>query len=138
MSEIAQWLKDWHAAHEHELRSRGISSAVKRPVPGTPSRGRPKATAVSLTLESDERMGTVFLWESGAASLLFIDSGTEHTWQDDAVLNSENDLPQILAPLVKLVGAAADGSQSTSSDPVPDAGAASEGLFHRDTPARLT
>lgn len=58
MSEIAQWLKDWHAAHEHELRSRGISSAVKRPVPGTPSRGRPKATALSLTLESDERAGT--------------------------------------------------------------------------------
>lgn len=110
MSEIAQWLKDWHAAHEHELRSRGISSAVKRPVPGTPSRGRPKATAVSLTLESDERTGTVFLWESGAASLLFIDSGTERTWQDHAVLNSENDLPQILAPLVKLVEADADGS----------------------------
>lgn len=110
MSEIAQWLKDWYAAHEHELRSRGISSAVKRPVPGTPSRGRPKATAVSLTLESDERMGTVFLWESGATSLLFLDSGTERTWQDDAVLHSESDLPRILAPLVKLVEAAADGS----------------------------
>jgi hypothetical protein len=49
MSETAQLLKDWHAAHEHELRSRGISSAVKQPVPGTPYRGRPKATAVSLT-----------------------------------------------------------------------------------------
>lgn len=110
MSEIAQWLKDWHAAHEHELRSRGISSAVKRPVPGTPSRGRPKATAVSLTLESDERTRTVFLWESGATSLLFIDSGTERTWQDHAVLNSENDLPQILGPLVKLVETAADSS----------------------------
>lgn len=67
MSEIAQWLKDWHTAQEHELHSRGISSAVKRPVTGTPSRGRPKATAVSLTLESDERMGKVFLWEAGAA-----------------------------------------------------------------------
>ncbi len=83
---------------------------MKRPVVGIPSRGRPKATAVSLTLESDERMGKVFLWESGAASLLFIDCGTERTWQDDAVLNSENDLPQILAPLVKLVEAAVDGS----------------------------
>lgn len=82
---------------------------VKRPVPGTPSRGRPKATAVSLTLESDERMGLMFLWEPGAASLLFIDSGTEHTWQDEQVLTSGNDLPQILAPLVKLVEAAADG-----------------------------
>ncbi|AEY86861.1 hypothetical protein SHJG_1585 [Streptomyces hygroscopicus subsp. jinggangensis 5008] len=47
-------------------------------------------------------MGTVFLWESGATSLLFIDSGTERTWQDDAVLHSESDLPRILAPLVKL------------------------------------
>jgi hypothetical protein len=110
MSEIAQWLKDWHAAHEHELRSRGISSAVKRPVPGTSSRGRPKATAVCLTLDSDERTGTVFLWESGATSLLFIDSGTEHTWQDQPVLTSENELPQILAPLVKLVEGATDGS----------------------------
>ncbi|WP_395370254.1 hypothetical protein OHU45_17510 [Streptomyces tubercidicus] len=110
MTEIAQWLKDWHAAHEHELRSRGISTAVKRPVPGTPARGRPKATAVSLTLESDERTGMVFLWESGATSLLFIDSVTEHTWQDQSVLTSENDLPQILAPLVKLVEAATDGS----------------------------
>ncbi len=110
MSEIAQWLKDWHAAHEHELHSRGISSAVKQPVPGTPSRGRPKATAVSLTLKSDERTGMVFLWESGATSLLFIDSGTEHTWQDHSVLTSENDLPQILAPLVKLVEAATDSS----------------------------
>ncbi|MEU5607615.1 hypothetical protein ACI2L4_33710 [Streptomyces sparsogenes] len=65
---------------------------------------------MSLTLESDERTGTVFLWESGAASLLFIDSKTERTWQDHAVLNSENDLPQTLAPLVKLVEAAADGN----------------------------
>jgi hypothetical protein len=52
----------------------------------------------------------VFLWESGATSLLFIDSGTEHTWQDQPVLTSENELPQILAPLVKLVEAATDGS----------------------------
>jgi hypothetical protein len=51
-----------------------------------------------------------FLWESGATSLLFIDSETEHTWQDQPVLTSENDLPQILAPLVKLVEAATDGS----------------------------
>lgn len=56
----------------------------------------------------------VFLWESGATSLLFIDSGTEYTWQDQPVLASENDLPQILAPLVKLVAAATDGSQRTS------------------------
>ncbi|OMI35413.1 hypothetical protein SPAR_31301, partial [Streptomyces sparsogenes DSM 40356] len=42
----------------------------------------------------------MFLWESGAASLLLVDSGTERTWQDHTVLNSENDLPQILAPLV--------------------------------------
>lgn len=109
MSEIAQWLEDWHASHEHELRSRGISAAVKRPFPGTPSRGRPKATAVSLTLQSSERTGTVFLWESGAASLLFLDCGTERTWQDHAVLNSQNDLRQILAPLVHLVETAADG-----------------------------
>uniref|UniRef100_UPI001ADF3B5E hypothetical protein n=1 Tax=Streptomyces violaceorubidus TaxID=284042 RepID=UPI001ADF3B5E len=74
------------------------------------SRGRPKATAVSLTLESEERTGMAFLWESGATSLLFIDSGTEHTWQDQPMLTSENELPQILAPLVKLVDAATDGS----------------------------
>ncbi|MFJ9719038.1 hypothetical protein ACIRPQ_24410 [Streptomyces sp. NPDC101213] len=47
-------------------------------------------------------------WESGAASLLFVDSGTEHTWQDRSVLTSENDLPQILAPLVELVEAATE------------------------------
>jgi hypothetical protein len=110
MSEIAQWLKDWHATHEHELRSRGISSVVNRPAHGTPSRGRPKATAVSLTLESDGRMGVAFFWESGATSLLFIDSGAEHTWQDEQALTSANDLPQILAPLVKLVAAATDRS----------------------------
>jgi hypothetical protein len=52
----------------------------------------------------------VFLWESGATSLLFIHSGTEQTWQDQQVLTSENELPQILAPLVKLVEAAPDGS----------------------------
>ncbi|MER5279167.1 hypothetical protein ABT025_25950 [Streptomyces sp. NPDC002809] len=115
MPEIAQWLRDWHAAHEQALRSRGISSAVKRPAPGTPSRGRPKATAVSLTMESDERTGMVLLWESGATSLLFIDTATEHTWQDRQTLTSENDLPRILAPLVKLVEAAAvDGGRRTS------------------------
>ncbi|MFD5451370.1 hypothetical protein ACWDTR_33550 [Streptomyces sp. NPDC003470] len=69
---------------------------------------------MSLTLESDERMGTVFLWESGATSMLFIDSGTERTWQGHAVLNSESDLPQILAPLVKLVEATAEGGYRTS------------------------
>ncbi|MFI6861091.1 hypothetical protein ACIBKZ_14510 [Streptomyces sp. NPDC050421] len=110
MSEVTQWLKDWHSAHEHEVRSRGIGSAVKLPVPGIPSRGRPKATAVKLTLESGERTGMVSLWESGATSLLFIDTGTEHTWQDHPVLTSEHDLPRILAPLVKLVEAAAGGS----------------------------
>ncbi len=114
MSEIAQWLKDWHAAHEDDLRSRGISSAVRRPAPGTPSRGRPKVTAVSLTMESDERTGMVLLWESGAASLLFVDSATAHTWQDEPALTSENDLSRILAPLVKLVEAAADGGGRTS------------------------
>lgn len=110
MSEIAQWLKAWHATHEHGLRSRGISSAVNPPVPGTQSRRRPKSTAVKLTLESGERTGLVSLWESGAASLLFIDTGTGHTWQDDPVLTSEHDLPRILAPLVKRVEAAADGT----------------------------
>ncbi|MBW5251411.1 hypothetical protein JGS39_20835 [Streptomyces sp. P01-B04] len=67
--------------------------------------------AVRLTLVSGERTGMVSLWESGAASLLFIDTGTgtEHTWQDDLVLTSEHDLPRILVPLVKLVEAAADG-----------------------------
>ncbi|MEU9949239.1 hypothetical protein [Streptomyces sp. NBC_01336] len=64
--------------------------------------------AVRLTLVSGERTAMVSLWESGAASLLFIDTGTEHTWQDDLVLTSEHDLPRILAPLVKLVEAAAD------------------------------
>lgn len=110
MSEIAQWLNAWHAAHEQELRSRGISSAVNLPVPGTRSRRRPKSLAVKLTLVSGARTGMASLWESGAASLLFIDTGTEHTWQDDPVLTSEHDLPRILAPLVKLVEAAAEGS----------------------------
>ncbi|MFI6963417.1 hypothetical protein [Streptomyces sp. NPDC050255] len=109
MSEIAQRLKDWHAAHEQEFRSRGIGSAVNLPVPGTQSRRRPKSMAVKLTLVSGERTGMVSLWESGATSLLFIDTGTEHTWQDDLVLTSEHDLPRILAPLVKMVEAAADG-----------------------------
>lgn len=108
MSEIAQWLRNWHAAHEHGLRSRGISSAVKPPAPGTLSRRRPKATAVKLTLESGERAGIVLVWESGATSLLFVDTGTEHTWQDHQVLTSESDLPRILAPLEKLVEAAAE------------------------------
>lgn len=65
--------------------------------------------AVKLTLVSGERTGMLSLWESGAASLLFIDTGTEHTWQDDAVLASEHDLSRILAPLVQLVEAAAEG-----------------------------
>ncbi|MGW6207449.1 hypothetical protein ACWF9B_27915 [Streptomyces sp. NPDC055089] len=109
MTEVAQWLTDWHTAHEGELRSRGIDSVVKLPVTETPSRGRPKATAVKLTLESGERAGMVSLWESGATSLIFIDTGTEHTWQDQPVLTAENDLPGILAPLVRLVEAAAEG-----------------------------
>lgn len=108
MPEIVQWLVDWHAAQEHELRSRGISATVNQPAPGTSTRGRPKATAVSLTLESDERLGKLFVWESGSASILFIDSQTEYTWQDQQVITSENDLPGILAPLMKLVEGSAD------------------------------
>ncbi|MFG2480402.1 hypothetical protein [Streptomyces fagopyri] len=68
---------------------------------------------MSLTLESGERTVTVFPWESGSVSLLFIDSGTEHTWQDQPVLTAESDLPQMLAPLVKPVEAATDGSSRT-------------------------
>ncbi|WP_406089164.1 hypothetical protein [Streptomyces sp. NBC_01013] len=63
---------------------------------------------MSLTLESGERTGLLFLWESGAASLLFVDSETERTWQEQPVLTSEDDLHQTLAPLVKLVEAATD------------------------------
>ncbi|MEU1520160.1 hypothetical protein ABZ490_50025 [Streptomyces sp. NPDC005811] len=58
---------------------------------------------MSLTLESDERLGKLFVWESGSTSLLFIDSQTEYTWQNQQVITSVNDLPRILAPLVKLV-----------------------------------
>ncbi|MCF1594588.1 hypothetical protein [Streptomyces muensis] len=58
---------------------------------------------MSLTLESDERLGKLFVWESGSASLLFIDSKIEYTWQDQQVVTSEDDLPRILAPLLKLV-----------------------------------
>ncbi|MGW0936805.1 hypothetical protein [Streptomyces sp. NPDC002666] len=85
------------------------------PVPGTQSRKRPKSMAVKLTLVSGERTGMVSLWDSGAASLLFIDTGTStgtgtgHTWQDQPVLTSEHDLPRVLAPLVQLVEAAAEG-----------------------------
>jgi hypothetical protein len=71
---------------------------------------------VSLTLESEERTGKVFLWESGAASLLFLDSATEHTWQDRAVLTSGEDLPRLLAPLVELVKAAADGDRGSGRE----------------------
>ncbi|MEV3970592.1 hypothetical protein AB0K68_20965 [Streptomyces sp. NPDC050698] len=63
---------------------------------------------MSLTLESDERLGKLFVWESGSASILFIDSQTEYTWQDQQVITSENDLPGILAPLMKLVEGSAD------------------------------
>ncbi|MFI1423103.1 hypothetical protein ACH4VX_35135 [Streptomyces sp. NPDC020731] len=63
---------------------------------------------MSLTLESDERPGKLSVWESGSASLLFIDSRTEYTWQDQQVITSENDLPRILAPLMKLVEGSAD------------------------------
>ncbi len=63
---------------------------------------------MSLTLESDERLGKLFMWESGSASILFIDSQTEYTWQDQQVITSENDLPRILAPLMKLVEGSAD------------------------------
>ncbi|MFD6250156.1 hypothetical protein [Streptomyces roseolus] len=58
----------------------------------------------------------MFLWEWGVTSLLFIGSGTERTWQDEAVLNSESDLPRILAPFVKLVEAAADGGRRTRQE----------------------
>jgi hypothetical protein len=110
MPEIVQWLMDWHAAQEHELRSRGISTTVNQPAPGATTRGRPKAAAVSLTLESDERLGKLFVWESGSASLLFIDSQTEYTWQDQQVITSEDVMPRILAPLMQLVeGTAVQG-----------------------------
>ncbi|GGZ29417.1 hypothetical protein GCM10010365_57210 [Streptomyces poonensis] len=81
---------------------------MQQPAPGTATKGRPKATAVSLTLESDERLGKLFVWESGSASLLFIDSQTEYTWQDEQVITSENDLPRILAPLINLLEGSAD------------------------------
>ncbi|MFD3838246.1 hypothetical protein ACFWWC_18570 [Streptomyces sp. NPDC058642] len=103
MPEIVQWLTDWHAAQEHELRSRGISATVNQPAPGAATRGRPKATAVRLTLESGERLGKLFVWESGSAALLFIDSQAEYTWEDQQVITSEDDLSRILAPLIQLV-----------------------------------
>ncbi|MDL5206136.1 hypothetical protein [Streptomyces sp. ALI-76-A] len=65
---------------------------------------------MSLTLESDERLGKLFVWESGSASLLFIDSQTEYTWQDQQVITSEDVMPRILAPLMQLVeGTAVQG-----------------------------
>ncbi len=103
MGESAHWLTNWHAAHQDGLRARGIGAVVNRPHRGTPTRGRPKATAVSLTLESGERLGHVFVWESGSASLLFIDSRSEYMWQDEQELSSEGDLPRVLAPLIELV-----------------------------------
>ncbi len=108
MPDIVQCLVDWHAAQEHGLRSRGISSTVRQPAPGAAPGGRPKATAVSLTLESDERLGKLSVWESGSASLLFVDSRTEYTWQDQQVIVSEDDLPRILAPLIELVEGSAN------------------------------
>ncbi|MGW4022653.1 hypothetical protein [Streptomyces sp. NPDC005009] len=65
---------------------------------------------MSLTLESDERPGKLLVreWESGSTSLLFIDSRTEYTWQDQQVITSEDDVPRILAPLIKLVEGSAD------------------------------
>ncbi|WP_189219025.1 hypothetical protein [Streptomyces roseiscleroticus] len=63
---------------------------------------------MSLALESDERLGKLFVWEQGSASLLFIDSRTEYTWQDEQVITSENDLPRVLAPLIDLLEGSAD------------------------------
>ncbi|WP_030870927.1 hypothetical protein [Streptomyces sp. NRRL S-37] len=63
---------------------------------------------MSLTLESDERLGKLSVWESGSASLLFVDSRTEYTWQDQQVIVSEDDLPRILAPLIELVEGSAN------------------------------
>ena len=110
MPEIVQWLVDWCAEHEHELRSRGISPTVNRPAAGTATRGRPKATAVSLTLEMGARLGKLFVWESGSASLLFINSRTEYTWQEEQVIASEQDLLWSLARLTSLVEETAEQS----------------------------
>lgn len=103
MPGIVQWLVDWCTAQEHELRSRGISASMRQPAPGAARGRRPKATAVSLTLEADERLGKLFVWKSGSASLLFIDSRTEYIWQDQQMITSQNDLPRVLAPLMELV-----------------------------------
>lgn len=103
MRESAHWLISWHAAHQDGLSTRGIRAVVNRPYRGTRARGRPKATALSLTLESGERLGHVFVWESGSASLLFFDSSSEYMWQDEQELGSESDLPRVLAPLIELV-----------------------------------
>ncbi|MFC8424215.1 hypothetical protein ACFUN7_25630 [Streptomyces sp. NPDC057236] len=63
---------------------------------------------MSLTLEADERLGKLFVWESGSTSPLFVDSRTGYTWQDQQVITSEDDVPRILAPLIELVGGSAD------------------------------
>ncbi|RRQ76749.1 hypothetical protein CQW39_20565 [Streptomyces griseofuscus] len=56
---------------------------------------------MSLALEPDERLGKLFLWESGSALLRFIGSRTEHTWQDQRVITSEGDLPVSWLPSSK-------------------------------------
>ncbi|QLJ05643.1 hypothetical protein HZZ00_34575 [Streptomyces sp. NEAU-sy36] len=103
MDEIHRWLAQWLAASEPGLRTRGIGVTVHGPAPGTAAGRRPKATAVILTLESDERLGKLYVWESGGTSLLFVDSRTERTWQDRQVITTGSDLARVLAPLVKLV-----------------------------------
>ncbi|MFE7756879.1 hypothetical protein [Streptomyces sp. NPDC057429] len=105
--EIVRWLTNWHASHAPGLRSRGVRAELRQPAPGTAAGGRPKATAVSLTLESGERLGKLYVWGPGSASLLFIDSRTAYTLQEHHALTSESDLSRILLPLVELVEASA-------------------------------
>ncbi|RKN06447.1 hypothetical protein [Streptomyces radicis] len=111
MEQVMRWLNDWHATHEGEL---------------TAHRVRFRGTPPSLALEAGSHLVTLDIRPADApregpapegrapdgpahrVRAVFLDQDAEETWEEEELVASEDDLRELLDPLLKFMVANAE------------------------------
>ncbi|RBM23303.1 hypothetical protein [Streptomyces sp. PT12] len=101
MEQVMRWLNDWHATHEGELAAHRVRF-----------RGAPP----SLALEAGSHLVTLDIRPADAprdapahrVRAVFLDQAAEETWEEEELVASEDDLRELLDPLLKFMVANAE------------------------------
>ncbi|MCJ1681140.1 hypothetical protein MTF65_28065 [Streptomyces sp. APSN-46.1] len=98
MTNLPQKLTTWLTEHAADLQTEGINCDLGR----SPDDGRSKASTW-LTLESETRLATITVWDSGEAELDYADVARGQAHPEHRDLRTQLDVADAVAALLEWV-----------------------------------